>query len=141
LIHNDANSFDARTDKFPHFYNKWHFHPELELTYIIHGKGNRFVGDSIEFFDGGDLVLIGTILPHVWKNNCSYFEGIDDQIAMANMIWFLPMFFGDTFYSLKEQENVRLLFEKSKLGLRIEGVTKVQVVNLISKIFDIENID
>jgi hypothetical protein len=34
-----------------------------------------------------------------------------------------------------------LLLEKSKLGLRIEGVTKVQVVNLMSKIFDIENID
>lgn len=30
---NDANSFVTRTDRFSHFYNKWHFHPELELTY------------------------------------------------------------------------------------------------------------
>jgi hypothetical protein len=136
---NDANSFVARTDRFSHFYNKWHFHPELELTYIIHGKGNRFVGDSIEFFEDGDLVLIGANLPHVWKNDSSYFEGRDEQIAMANVIQFLPKFFGETFYGLKELENIRLLFEKSALGLKIEGETKVQVVHLMSKIFDTEN--
>lgn len=136
---NDANSFVARTDRFSHFYNKWHFHPELELTYIIHGKGNRFVGDSIEFFEDGDLVLIGENLPHVWKNDSSYFEGRDDQIAMANVIQFLPKFFGETFYGLKELENIRTLFEKSTLGLRIEGETKVKVVHLMSKIFDTDN--
>jgi AraC-like DNA-binding protein len=135
----DSNSFVARTDRFSYFYNKWHFHPEFELTYIIHGKGNRFVGDSIEFFEDGDLVLIGANLPHVWKNDSSYFEGRDDQIAMANVIQFLPKFFGETFYSLKELGNIRILFEKSALGLKIEGDTKVQVVHLMSKIFETEN--
>jgi AraC-like DNA-binding protein len=136
---NDANSFVARTDRFSHFYNKWHFHPELELTYIIHGKGNRFIGDNIEVFDAGDLVLIGANLPHVWKNDSSYFEGRDDQIAMANVIQFLPKFFGETFYHLKELENIRLLFEKSQLGLRIEGATKKSVVKLMSQIFETDN--
>ena len=136
---NDDNSFVARTDRFNHFYNKWHFHPELELTYIVNGKGNRFVGDSIEIFEDGDLVLIGANLPHVWKNDSSYFEGRDDQIAMANVIQFLPKFFGDTFYNLKELENIRALFEKTELGLRIEGSTKASVIKLMSQIFETEN--
>jgi AraC-like DNA-binding protein len=135
----DDNSFVARTDRFSHFYNKWHFHPEFELTYIIHGKGNRFVGDNIEFFEDGDLVLIGANLPHVWKNDSTYFEGRDDQIAMANVIQFLPKFFGETFYGLKELGNIRNLFEKSALGLKIEGEPKVRVVQLMSNIFDTEN--
>jgi AraC-like DNA-binding protein len=135
----DGTSFVVRTDMFSHFYNKWHFHPELELTYIIKGKGNRFVGDNIELFEEGDLVLIGANLPHVWKSDSSYFEGRENQIAMANVIQFLPKFFGETFYHLKELENIRLLMEKSRLGLRIEGATKISIVKLMSLIFETDN--
>jgi AraC-like DNA-binding protein len=135
----DNNSFVARVDMVSHFYNKWHFHPELELTHIIQGKGNRFVGDNIEFFEDGDLVLIGSNLPHVWKNDINYFEEKDNQIAMANVIQFLPNFFGDTFCNLIELKNVKFLFEKSQLGLKIVGTTREIVIKLIAQIFEAES--
>ena len=28
----------------------WHFHPEYELTYIVKGKGMRYVGNNIQKF-------------------------------------------------------------------------------------------
>jgi AraC-like DNA-binding protein len=43
-----------------------HRHPQLELTWIARGKGLRFVGDSVEPFDDGDLVLVGPQLAHAW---------------------------------------------------------------------------
>ena len=43
-----------------------HRHPHLELTWIEHGSGLRFVGDSVEPFDAGDLVLVGPQLAHAW---------------------------------------------------------------------------
>lgn len=45
----------------------YHFHPELELTLILSGAGKRFVGKRMEDFSSGDLVLIGSGLPHCWK--------------------------------------------------------------------------
>lgn len=46
----------------------WHFHPEFELTFIRGGWGARYVGDKLEPFGPGDLVLVGPNLPHRWES-------------------------------------------------------------------------
>ncbi|MEL6942821.1 MAG: cupin domain-containing protein, partial [Bacteroidota bacterium] len=45
----------------------WHFHPEIEITYVEKGAGLRIVGDNISPFTSGDLVLLGKNLPHCYK--------------------------------------------------------------------------
>ena len=42
----------------------WHYHPQLELTYVLHGSGVRMVGDHVANFARGDLMLTGENLPH-----------------------------------------------------------------------------
>ena len=53
----------------PHFTYPWHFHSEYEILYVIDGFGTSFVADSIEPFESGDFVLLGTNLPHFWKSD------------------------------------------------------------------------
>ncbi|MDO6761303.1 AraC family transcriptional regulator [Tamlana sp. 2_MG-2023] len=51
------------------FKTPWHFHPELELTFIVKGEGVRYVGNTFQEFQPGDLVLLGANVPHCWKND------------------------------------------------------------------------
>ncbi len=61
-----SRSFHYAHLHLPFFENFWHYHPEMELTYIVRGKGTRYVGDNISSFAEGDLVFLGENLPHNW---------------------------------------------------------------------------
>jgi len=43
----------------------WHFHPELELVFIDNASGTRHVGEHVSSYEGSDLVLIGSYIPHL----------------------------------------------------------------------------
>ena len=47
----------------------WHYHPTIELSYIVEGTGTYIVGDNIGTFEKGDINLLAPNLPHVWFNS------------------------------------------------------------------------
>ena len=124
-------AFVAKIDRFSQFYNKWHLHPELELTHIVKGRGTRFIGDNIEYFEDGDLILVGSNLPHVWKN-----QNEESELAVAQVIQFLPNFLGDAILEKLEFKNIQNLLEKAIYGLKIVGKTKNSIFELIDLLFE-----
>lgn len=127
-------AFVAKIDQFSQFYNKWHFHPELELTHIVKGRGTRFIGDHIEYFENGDLILVGSNLPHVWKN-----QNDDSELAVAQVVQFLPSFLGNDMVRKIEFKNVQNLIAQSTYGLKIVGITKDQVLLYLDVLFKANN--
>ena len=75
----DNTSVKVSQHIYKNFLKVWHFHEELELVYIIESTGTRFVGDHIEKFQAGEIVLIGKNVPHMWLNDDAYFEKGSNQ--------------------------------------------------------------
>jgi AraC-like DNA-binding protein len=100
----------------PCFPYRWHFHPEYELTLITEGYGRRFVGDSIEAFESGDLVLLGPHLPHTWHSDAGR-----GRRSRAVVIRFAGGFLGADLFERSEFSRIRGLLSRSFRGLAFAG--------------------
>jgi len=120
-----GHSFLARTFEISAFDAPYHFHEEFELTYIIRGKGKRYVGSHMEDFGTGDLVFLGSNLPHCWKLVPGEPE---NEGASAIVIQFGANFMGEDFFNKPELQVIRRMFQKSGSGISFKGATR-DVVN------------
>lgn len=107
-----GESFACRAFSTPRFNSPFHFHPECELTLIEASHGLRFVGDSIERFSSGDLVLLGPGLPHYWSNSLGW-----RGQARSIVVQFLPEVPG----SAPELVGVRRLLQRATRGVHFSG--------------------
>lgn len=134
-------SFNIRHDIKPNFGNIWHYHPELELHYIIKGEGVRFIGDNISNFVPDEMILLGENLPHTWRCKDEYFQNNPELTTEAMVIHFLPDCLGKHLLGLPEAYLLPKLFEKAKSGMVINGKAKEKLVNLMRAAVDATNLD
>ncbi len=118
-------SFIVHAYAQPQFEFVWHRHPQLELTLIQSGRGQRFVGNSIESFEPGDLVLLGPNLPHTWLSLApreAEPEPASNANASANASAAIVLFFerdsfGPAFFKLPEMTAVDRMLNQAEHGL------------------------
>lgn len=136
--HQPLTSFSVRQDKVPYINNKWHYHIEAELIYFKKGSGTQFIGDHIENFKEGDVVLVGSNLPHYWRFDDAYFEAGSDAHADILVAHFREDFWGSHFLGLPENKGIRMMLEKAKRGLCITGETGELVARLLGQMLRAE---
>ena len=98
-----------------HLENKtsyWHYHPEIELTYVYSGEGRRIVGDHIGNFKAGQLMITGEDLPHDFntsecEKNCQILVIQFDKRIIT---------------SVQEFQPIAQLINKAKRGLLYQHV-------------------
>ena len=64
-------------EEIPHFIVPWHFHPEIEILYVVKSTGTSYIGDSINNFCEGEISIIGENMPHWWKSDPHFLEKTD----------------------------------------------------------------
>lgn len=136
--HHPLSSFSVRQDKVPHMNNRWHYHIEAELIHFKKGNGTQFIGDHIQNFKDGDVILVGSNLPHYWRFDDGYFNNDANVCADVLVAHFRENFWGDQFLNLPENKGIRNVFEKAKRGICIQGPVKVEIGLLLEKMLETE---
>jgi len=117
-------SFHVAEQKIQEFDAPWHFHPEIELTWIVESRGRRFVGDSIASFQEGELVLLGKDLPHFWQNDGPQRRG---TCAHSIVVQFRPDFLGEAVRECKEFQMIQRLLKRAARGLQFSRKRSAEV--------------
>jgi len=128
------HSFKARQDRQPNINNRWHYHPEIELIHFHKGTGTQFVGDNIKRFSPGDIVLVGSNLPHYWKYDDDVDQLAKNDIPYSTVIHFFDNFWGSSFLELPENKSIKSTLDIARSGLQITGNTQQQIANIMQSI-------
>jgi AraC-like DNA-binding protein len=104
-----------------------HRHAHVELTWIERGRGLRWVGDSVEPFSDGDVVLLGPELAHVWLTG----QGGGPRSCAATVLQFPSDWAATT--GLPELRGLEALMRRASRGLAIEGRLRSSVQALMAR--------
>ncbi|WP_134089283.1 AraC family transcriptional regulator [Olivibacter sp. XZL3] len=133
-----TQSFSIRQDFVPYINNRWHYHAEVELIHFYRGKGTQFIGDQINHFHAGDIVLVGSQLPHYWRFDEHYFDHQNDDTADVRVVHFNEHFWGKDFLELPENIAIKQLLEKARRGIQVTGAAKKKVGLLLEQMLQSE---
>jgi AraC-like DNA-binding protein len=116
-----------QVDSARHFYDKLHQHPQWQLTVIVEGKGQLFVGDYIGRFEPGDIYLFSANLPHVFRSDAEYYD-----LQSANKSLGLTLFFdfealGLIFSELEEFSGLFHWVQRTRGCYKLTGSLKVRI--------------
>lgn len=131
---NSKEAFILKDIVGPYFNPNWHFHPEFQISLIVEGKGTRFVGDHVETFEEGDLVMTGPNLPHLWRSDENYFNKDSKLNTRGIVIYFDHVILSEALLEKEEFYRINKLVEKSQRGMGIYGDSKEKIIKLMMDI-------
>lgn len=112
-----------------------HFHPEIELVFIEQGHGKLYVGERIESYARGALVLLGPNVPHAWQ--------AISKIATNKLIvvHLRPNFLECICNNLPELTPIRAMLKLAQNGLRFHPCESEKVKTAITLLMELPHLD
>lgn len=133
-------SFVVKAFEFNYYPTPWHYHAEYEIALIVESSGKRFIGDSVSDFDKGNLVFLGSNLPHTYRNDDIYYRPKSKLRARSIVVHFLESSLGEDFLALPEAKVLRQLFVRSGRGLDIKGKTNRMVAAGLHELLELNGL-
>lgn len=134
-----SEAFQIMKVNDPYFFPTWHFHPELEIMLVQEGSGIRFVGNSMERFQAGDLVLYGSNIPHLYRSDKEYYQKDTPLVSKATVVYFKENFLGDSFWQLPPIAPIKKLLALSRRGIKFQGEAKEELKRQIQLLDEQKN--
>jgi AraC-like DNA-binding protein len=128
----EENPIRSRYYDYDHFTYPWHFHSQYEIIYVRESVGLCFVGDHIEKYSAGDLILFGANLPHYMLSDDIYMDGRHELRVRGTIIQFEKNFMSYSIEHYPQFMQIKIFLEKSKRGVLFRQLNCTQIVNLIN---------
>jgi len=103
---------------------EWHCHPEYELTLTLNSLGHRYIGDDVDGYEDGDLVLIGPGIAHSWQSHGIVDPGLPHVALVA---WFTHRWGEELLALLPEFGGLLTLMNRAQLGVAFSAPVRAQV--------------
>lgn len=128
------SSFRALHVNFPVKDHRWeyHYHPEIELVCVISGTGSRHVGYHKSNYKDGDLVLIGSNIPHSGFGVDSADPHEEIVLQFKEEIVTFPK-------EVEEVSSLIRLMSQAQYGILFGHKVKQKIQPLFYKILETEN--
>ncbi|MEI7828750.1 MAG: AraC family transcriptional regulator [Prolixibacteraceae bacterium] len=120
--------------------SSWHYHNNYEISFITEGTGRRIVADSMEEFQPGDLVFLGSNLPHVWVAEKESQVMTDRTLEMVFLQFSANILFPQLL-ALPEFKNIKRALELSERGIQIVDRTLNEVSELMLQLPYLKSFD
>jgi AraC-like DNA-binding protein len=114
-----------------------HYHDDFQLNYIKEGKGLRMIGNQMQIYESGDLVLIGPGLAHFWTYDHDFYS--NNGPGKSIVIQFSAEFPGAGFFDRPEMQQVKTLLGKASGGVYFEKTESGSIIELIEQMEHVEN--
>jgi AraC-like DNA-binding protein len=142
VLQEQSQSFTSLRVDIPDFTVPLHYHPEYEIMYVRKSFGTRVVGDSIDNFSDGDLVMVGPNIPHVWKaDKESIIQNASGNEVYAYVILFKDDIFGSNLLGLPEMAEIRNLLKQASRGLVFGHATSQYIGSLMADTYEYKGFD
>jgi AraC-like DNA-binding protein len=114
-----------------------HYHDDFQLNYIKEGKGLRMIGNQMQIYESGDLVLIGPGLPHFWTYDHDFYS--NNGPGKSIVIQFSGEFAGEGFFDRPEMQQVKTMLGKASGGVYFGKPDSCKIIELIEQMEQAEN--
>jgi AraC-like DNA-binding protein len=138
--HIAREAFRWQEDRVPHFYDQLHQHPETQIMLILKSEGTLIAGDYVGRFAPGDVFLIGSGQPHVFRNDeVHYREGTSEAHAIS--LYFREEYAGQDFWQLEEMTSIRLFLAKADKGFKLAGPERMDVYKRLLDLHKLQGLE
>ncbi len=120
----------------PHFETPWHYHEEFEIVLCDDGFGKKVVGNHTSEYQKGDVLFLGSNLPHLFQADASFYQEGASVKPASLVIQFSSESFGNQFFDITEMDHVKKLFSNASLGLEFFGQSREKIAQLMRDGFE-----
>ena len=130
----ESNPIKARYYDYDHFTYPWHYHSQYELIYVEKSSGLCFAGDKVEKYTDGDLVFLGSGLPHYMLSDDIYMEGHKELRVKGAIIQLEADFMQYSINNYPQLLHVKNFLAESARGFIIKDMKDRDILALLDDI-------